>query len=77
LLQEDHDSGSGYNFLISRELEAGTYCLQVAGYRASTTGIYSLRVEGDFSDDDHGTDCESATPINDSSILGELLVYGD
>jgi hypothetical protein len=77
LLQEDSNDGSGYNFLISQELEAGTYCLQVAGGRASTKGTYSLRVEGDFFDDDHGTNCKSATPINESSILGELSVYGD
>jgi len=64
-LQEDHDSGSGYNFLFRREFEAGTYCLRVAGYKASTMGIYTLAVEGDFIPLD--------TPPPSSSCSGQAL----
>lgn len=65
------------NFRISRELESGSYCLAVSGYRPTTNGIYSLRIEGDFADDDHGTDCGSATVIDKTSTAGDLSVDAD
>lgn len=76
-LGEDSSDGSGSNFLISKRLDAGTYYLAVYGHYSSTSGTYSLRVEGDFFDDDHGSDCGSATTISESSIVGELTTYAD
>ncbi len=72
-LETNKDSGIGSNFLINKDLEVGSYCLEVSG----ESGLYSLRVEGDFFDDDHGSDCSSATPINSRSTRGELLVNKD
>lgn len=41
-LETDDDDGSGTNFEIERELEAGTYFVEVRGFSASTTGSYRL-----------------------------------
>ncbi|MDE0660809.1 MAG: S8 family serine peptidase [Gammaproteobacteria bacterium] len=41
-LETDDDDGSGTNFEMERELEAGTYFLEVRGFSASTTGSYRL-----------------------------------
>ena len=41
-LDTNDDGGSGTNFEIERELQAGTYFVEVRGFRASTTGSYRL-----------------------------------
>lgn len=40
--------GAGRNFLISEELSAGLYCVEVRGGGQDNTGSYIFRVEGDF-----------------------------
>ena len=43
-LSSDDDGGSGTNFRIVRQVEAGTYHVQVRGWDESVTGSYVLRV---------------------------------
>ena len=43
-LEADDDSGAGTNFEIERAVEAGTYYVEVRGFRSSTTGSYALVV---------------------------------
>ena len=43
-LETDDDGGAGLNFRIEREVDAGTYYVNVQGYSASTTGGYVLSV---------------------------------
>lgn len=47
-LETDDDDGPGTNFRIEREVDAGTYYVEVQGYDSSTTGAYelSLATEG-------------------------------
>ena len=41
-LETDDDDGSATNFEIERELDEGTYFIEVRGFSASTTGSYRL-----------------------------------
>ena len=43
VIWSNDDSGPGSNFRIVRTLEAGTYFVQVRGYRSWTTGDYTFR----------------------------------
>ncbi|MEM7019884.1 MAG: hypothetical protein AAF512_21420, partial [Pseudomonadota bacterium] len=72
-------SFSSGNFFITREVEAGAYCIEVSGINDGITGLYALQVEGDFASDDHGTDCDSATTINvnDAPVAGDISINGD
>ena len=51
-LETDDDDGTGTNFEIEREVDAGTYYVEVRGFRSSTTGSYVLNVD----DSADGTD---------------------
>jgi hypothetical protein len=44
-LEEDDDSGEGLNFLIERDVTAGTYYISVRHLSSSGTGDYTLNVE--------------------------------
>ena len=46
-LETDDDSGVGLNFRIHRAVAAGTYYVEVRGFRASTEGPYTLHVAAD------------------------------
>ena len=43
-LANNDDSGTGSNFRIRREIDAGTYYVRVRGYSSSTTGAYELTI---------------------------------
>lgn len=47
-LERDSSSGVYPDFLISRSLTAGVYCVQVQGDSSDTIGRYQFRVEGNF-----------------------------
>jgi len=49
-LETDDDGGAGTNFEIERDVDAGTYYVEVRGFSSSTTGTYQL----DVSDEDGG-----------------------
>ena len=44
VLDDDDDNGLPSNFLITQELEAGTYYVRVRGYDATTSGNYRLHL---------------------------------
>ena len=43
-LETNDDGGTGTNFRIERDVDAGTYYVEVRGYGSSTTGEYELSV---------------------------------
>ena len=43
-MAENDDGGLGSNFRIERQVQAGTYYVEVRGFRPSRTGSYELRV---------------------------------
>ena len=45
ILDEDDDSGTGTNFRIAVEVEAGTHYVAVIGYDDESTGPYTLSIE--------------------------------
>ena len=51
-LETDDDNGRVYNFKIGRDVQAGTYYVEVRGYSSSTTGAYQLHVSTPGGDDD-------------------------
>jgi|GEM_PF-1562892 len=67
LIISNDDSGSNYNFHITRTLNRGTYYLRVRNYSATGTGAYALYLGGTgygtSSGGAAGTACASATPI--------------
>ncbi len=83
LLAVDDDSGAGPNFYIRRDLEAGSYYVEVGGFDVETTGEYVLEIEfapvdEDDEDDDHGDTAESATVATVPSIeRGSIERDGD
>ena len=46
-LETNDDGGAGTNFEIERDINAGTYYVEVRGFRSSTTGTYELDVSAD------------------------------
>ena len=48
-LETDDDSGAGLNFRIDRSVAAGTYYVEVRGFRSSIEGPYTLHVAADGS----------------------------
>ena len=53
-LATNDDGGSGTNFKIERQVQAGTYYVEVRGFRPTRTGTYELRVSA--ADDTSGGD---------------------
>lgn len=61
-IASDSDSGADWNFRISRDLDAGTYFVRVAGYRGAQ-GDYTLHLEFEADAPDLAADATlSATP---------------
>ena len=52
-LETNDDAGAGANFQIERAVQAGTYYVEVRGFRSSTSGSYELVVSG--ADDGSGS----------------------
>ena len=75
LLTADDDNGDGRNFEIERDVDAGTYYVEVRGF-SSATGTYQLQVSA--ASDDHGDDIGSATSVSvPSSTDGEIETGSD
>lgn len=70
----DDEGSFSYNFNITKEVEAGTYFVEVDGYR-SLTGEYNLHVNFTVPDD-HGNSWSSATTISSSSRSWEYSTPG-
>lgn len=69
LVMSDDDSGDGRNFEINYYVVGTgdhTYYLKVRGYSPTETGAYTLYINFDdnLAADDHGDECESATPVS-------------
>ena len=78
LLEDNHNSGSGYNFLIDRHLDTGTYYVRVGRWEGGV-GPYRLHLAGR---DDHGSLFETASlavlPTTNSNVIsGEIDYRGD
>ena len=67
-LATNDDGGSGTNFKIERQVQAGTYYVEVRGYSPTRTGTYELRVSGadDTSGGDGGGDPATTFGVNDA-----------
>lgn len=79
LIAHDFDTGEGSNFLIIRELAAGTYFVSVtrgAGGYSHGTGDYSLTLE-EAEADDHGDSSASATSVSVGDTVRAVLTPGD
>ena len=78
-IAHDYDTGEGSNFLIIRELAAGTYFVSVSrgagGYSHATVG-YSLILE-EAEADDHGDSSASATSVSIGDTVRAVLTPGD
>ena len=61
VLARNSDSGGGLNFRISVPVSAGTYYIEVKGWRSSTTGDYTLHVVGPL-------DLAVAASVSDSTL---------
>ncbi len=61
VLARDSDSGERVNFRISVPVSAGTYYIEVKGWRSSTKGDYTLHVVGPL-------DLVVAASVNDSTL---------
>ncbi|MCY3821539.1 MAG: S8 family serine peptidase [Gammaproteobacteria bacterium] len=46
-LETDDDGGAGTNFEIERDVDVGTYYVEVRGFSSSTTGTYQLEVSAE------------------------------
>ena len=63
VLARNSDSGAGYNFRVSVPVDAGTYYIEVKGWRSSTTGDYTLDVQVQEADNTPvNTEYEEYTP---------------
>ena len=70
------DGGTSANFRITREVQAGTWYVEVRGFRTTTTGSYTLQVQ--FQIDDHGDTRTTATRVATPSVTaGNLEVARD
>lgn len=70
----DDDSGDSFNFLLSSDVEPGTYFIRVEGY-SGATGDYTLHVEFE-ENDDHGDTRVSATTVSSSARAWEYSTIG-
>ena len=61
VLARDSDSGERVNFRVSVPVSAGTYYIEVKGWRSSTTGDYTLHVVGPL-------DLVVAASVSDSTL---------
>ena len=68
-LDTDDDGGAGANFEIERDVDAGTYYVEVRGVSTSTTGTYQLEVSA--SDDGGGGGSDSYCRPDDVVQPGE------
>lgn len=59
-IEEDDDSGWGYNFYIESSLPAGTYHVAVRGYDEDEEGETTLTVRREITRDEG---CDAATPV--------------
>ena len=75
VLARDSDSGERFNFRVSVPVDAGTYYIEVKGWRSSTTGDYTLDVQVQVQEAD-GT-LEGATPVDLGSSTDGSLSEGD
>lgn len=73
---EDDDDGDDLNFSLSTEVTSGIYHIKVESSNNSTTGNYTLHVEFEASDDDHGDTWLSATTISSSAHTWEYSTIG-
>lgn len=71
----DDDSGDSLNFLLTSDVEPGTYYIRVEGYDDST-GNYTLHVEFD-ENDDHGDTRLSATTVSSSARAWKFSTVGN
>lgn len=71
-IAHDYDTGEGSNFLIIRELAAGTYYVSVS----RGAGSYSLILE-EAEADDHGDSFASATSASIGDTVRAVLTPGD
>ena len=71
-IAHDHDTGEGSNFLIIRELAAGTYYVSVS----RGAGSYSLILE-EAEADDHGDSFATATSLSSGDTVRAVLTPGD
>ena len=70
----DDDSGDSLNFLLSTDVEPGTYFISVEGYE-DATGNYTLHVEFEETDD-HGDTPLTATTVISSARAWEYSTVG-
>ncbi len=71
------ESGSGSNFQIEKELDAGTYYVKVKGYYSTTTGSYTLNSSFEADSDDHGDYTYTATSISSDSTTSGYISSSD
>ena len=83
-ITRNDDSGSGYNFRISRSVSSGTYYVKVRLYNSRNTGSYRLHVDNSSppdppdGSDDHGNSTSTASRINlNSTVNGNIERAGD
>jgi hypothetical protein len=70
-IASDDDSGSGYNALVSQNVPAGTYTIQVNGY-GSSSGFYTLYISPHRQ---AGTDIALGSSRNATLSVGDVHTY--
>ena len=77
-LASDDDSGSGGNFEIEADVEAGVHYVEVRGFSSGTTGPYTLSIEFVASvGDDHGDSRAAATLVASLPFSGAGLLESE
>ena len=71
-LATNDDGGPGSNFRIEREVQAGTYYVEVRGFGSSTTGSYELGVSSTG-----GGGSDRAVPLGTRILLGTRIPLGE
>ena len=72
LLASDDDSGKNTNFLILSPLNRGTYYIEVRS-TGTETGDYTLRIDSDVGEDDHGNTIAEATTVTlNTTVSGTI-----
>ena len=77
VLARDSDSGERFNFRVSVPVDAGTYYIEVKGWRSSTTGDYTLDVQVQVQVQDPDDTLAGATPVDLGSSTDGSLSEGD